>query len=426
MKLLDRTLRTYLGYSIVVMLSSTPVFYVVIERLFIDDVDEALIFRKQTIQRQLGRFANEKALVQWHDLEGNTLLRRVDPKTPARDSIYDTVYPEQIDPVTTEPEPFRELSARLQYRGRPLQLITRISLVESEDLLQAIVLTQASLLSLLLVGFVLLNRRSARRLWQPFYGTLEQLRRFEVDKNESLALPPSGIDEFAELNQTLGVLTNRSHQAYLGQKEFTENAAHEMQTPLAIVQSKLERLAQTQPLTDEQTGLIGTLSGVTVRLSRLNKSLLLLARIENQPVTEVGPVNLSALLNALLTLSAESIQAKGLHLKRTGLDDGPIEQTNRALLDILLSNLLVNAIRYTQPGGTITIDVQRDRLTIANIGEPLTIPPDKLFDRFQRGETGAGGVGLGLAIARKIAEASGYSLTYHFAQGQHKFSLTLG
>jgi two-component system sensor histidine kinase QseC len=425
MKLLDRTLRTYWLYSVGVMLISTPVFYGVIEHLFIENVDEALLLRKQTIQQQVGQFADETSLLTWRDLEGNTLLRPIDAKVPVRDSIYDAQYAQQEEPGTTEPEPFRELSARLLYRGKPFHLTTRISLIENEDLLQAVVLTQAGLLTLLLTGFLLLNRRIARRLWQPFYMTLEQLRQYAVEKDEPLNLSPSSIAEFAELNQALNGLTRRSHQAYLGQKEFTENAAHEMQTPVAIFQSKLELLSQTQPLTNEQAGLIGSLNAATVRLSRLNKSLLLLARIENQPYAEAGPVNAAALINSLLNQEAESIQVKEIGLQRTGLNAGPTLYTDRALLEILLSNLLVNAIRHTRSGGLIRVDVQPHILTIANTGEPLTIPPAKLFARFQKGEAPSGGVGLGLAIAKKIADANGYTLTYEYRKGQHQFSLTL-
>ncbi|AUD05389.1 sensor histidine kinase [Spirosoma pollinicola] len=426
MKLLDRTLRTYLVYSGVVILISTPVFYGVIDKLFIDDVDEALLLRKQTIQQQLGRFTNEQVMFNWRDLEGNTLLRPVVARTPIRDSIYDAVYTEQVEPGISEPEPFRELSARLIYRSHPVHLITRISLVEREDLLQAVVLTQAGLLTLLLVGFLLLNRRIARRLWQPFYVTLEKLRQFEVDGNEPLHLSSSDIVEFDELNQTLRGLTSRSHQTYLGQKEFTEHAAHEMQTPLAIFQAKLERLSQTQPLTDEQADLLGSLNGVTVRLSRLNKSLLLLARIENHLYGQTESVNASLLVDYLLNQATESMQAKGVRLVRTGLKEGPILQTNRSLLESLQANLLSNAIRYTPPGGQITVDLQPQAFSIANTGEPLSIPPDKLFARFQKGEAQTGGVGLGLAIAKKVADVNGYTLTYRYQANQHLFLLTMG
>ena len=361
----------------------------------------------------------------WRDLEGNTWLRPEDEKTPERDSIYDAVYAEDGESGEPEPELFRELSARLHNRGQVLHLTTRISLVENEDLFQAVVATLAGLLALLLGGLLLLNRQIARRLWQPFYKTLEQLRRFEVTEDKLLDLSPSSVTEFNELNRTLNGLTQRSHQAYLGQKEFTEHAAHEMQTPLAVFQSKLELLSQTQPLTPEQAGLVGALNGVTVRLARLNKSLLLLTRIENHQYVATGPVNAAALLDALLQQSVESIQAKEIRLKRTGLSDGPTLQTNRSLLGILLTNLLTNAIRYTPSTGLITVDVQLHTLTIANTGEPLSIPPDKLFSRFQKGEAQTEGVGLGLAIAKKVADASGYTLSYRYADQQHRFILTV-
>ncbi len=426
MKLLDRTLRTYLVYSALVMLISTPVFYIVIQQLFIDDVNEDLNLRKQTIQQQVARFTDRRTLLNWCDFENNTKFRAVDARTPKSDTIYDVVYQQQIGPGQTEAEPFRELSARITYQGQPVHLLTRISLVEKEDLLGVVVLVQAGLSTLLLVGLLWLNRRTARQLWQPFYNTLMQLRQYRVDQQEPLVLPTSRIAEFAELNQALTELTRRSHQTYADQKEFTENAAHEMQTPVAIFQTKLERLVQTQPLTSQQCELIGALNGVTTRLARLNKSLLLLARIDSQPFADPDSVRLTDVLNGLIDQSIETITTKQIDLTRTGFEEGPTLNTNRTLLDTLLSNLLTNAIRYTSAHGRITIRVQPQSVRIANTGKPLAITTTQLFARFGKGEAQTGGVGLGLAIARKIADTCGYSLTYHYADGQHHFVLWFG
>ena len=423
MKLLDRTLRTYLLYSIVVMLISTPVFYIVIGRLFTEEIDEVLWLRKEAIESHLSRFASEQALLNWRDLEGNTRLLPITPKTPLHNRIYDVEYREHPNNPKSESEPFRELSARLSFRGQQFQLITRTSLLERKDLLRAVALTLTGLLILLLSGFLLLNRRIARRLWQPFYATLAQLRQYRVEQDEPLRLAASKTTEFAELNQTLNELTLRSHQTYADQKEFTENAAHEMQTPVAIFQSKLERLSQTQPLTHEQAGLIGSLNSVTARLARLNKSLLLLSRIENRQFTDVEPVDVASLTDALVNQSAELIQNRELQTERTGLTNGPVLNTNRTLLEILLANLLGNAIRYTRPSGRIMIDIQADGLTLSNTGKPLAIPADRLFTRFQKGDSQVGSVGLGLAIAQSVADTSGYILTYQYEAGSHRFSL---
>lgn len=421
MKLLDRTLRTYLLYSALVMLVSIPVFYVVIERLFIGEIDEVLWLRKEAIQASLVRFPDEKVLLAWRDLEGNTRLQTVGPRTPLRDQIVDRAYREQPGDLPSEPEPFRELSAILIFQGKPYQLITRTSLVERKDLLEALVLTLTGLLLLLLLGLLWLNRRTARKLWQPFYNTLTQLRQYRVDQQEPLYLPTSRIAEFTELNQALNELTRRSHQTYADQKEFTENAAHEMQTPVAIFRTKLERLVQTQPLTSQQSDLIGALSGITTRLSRLNKSLLLLARIDNQPYADLESVRLTDVLTGLIEQSIETVSTKHIDLIRMGFEEGPTLQTNRTLLDTLLANLLTNAIRYTPIHGRIIIRVQLQSVSIANTGEPLSITTTQLFARFGKGEAQTGGVGLGLAIAKKIADTCGYSLTYQYTDGKHHF-----
>ena len=428
MKLLDRTLRTYLLYSALVMLISTPVFYLVIEQLFTDEIDEVLWLRKEAIQNNLGRFSDEKALLTWRDLEGNTRLEaiRADTPIPRRDRIIDRAYREHPNDRQSQPEPFRELHATVTFQNSPYALVTRTSLVEKEDLLWAVVLVQTGLLTLLLVGLLLLNRQTARRLWQPFYQTLNRLQHYRVEQAEPLLFTPSTTTEFTELNQAITELTRRSHQTYADQKEFTENAAHEMQTPVAVLQTRLERLTQTQPLTRDQSELIGSLNGVTSRLSRLNKSLLLLARVDNQPDTRVEPVAVSDVLSGLISQSVETMQAKSITLVRTGFADGPTLTANRMLLEIMLANLLTNAVRYTPPGGQITVHLHPQSLRVANTGEPLLISSDRLFARFQKGEAQTGGVGLGLAIAKKIADTNGYTISYHYADGQHQFVIWFG
>jgi signal transduction histidine kinase len=194
-----------------------------------------------------------------------------------------------------------------------------------------------------------------------------------------------------------------------------------MQTPVALLQTRLERLTQTQPLTPEQAELIGSLNGVTARLTRLNKSLLLLARVDNQQYTKVESVVLADVLNGLISQAVETIQAKTITLSRTGFANGPTLPVNRMLVDIMLANLITNAVRYTPPGGRITIELHSRSLRIANTGERLSIPPDRLFARFQKGEAQTGGIGLGLAITKKIADTYRYTMSYHYADGQHQF-----
>ena len=154
MKLLDRTLRTYLLYSALVMLISTPAFYGVIQQLFTDEIDEALWLRKEAIQNSLNRFSDEKALLAWRDLEGNTRLEaiRADTPVPRRDVIIDRAYREHPSDYQSQPEPFRELHATVTFRNSHYVLVTRTSLVEKDDLLWAVVLVQTGLLTLLLVG----------------------------------------------------------------------------------------------------------------------------------------------------------------------------------------------------------------------------------------------------------------------------------
>src|SRR4029077_14458056 len=123
----------------------------------------------------------------------------------------------------------------------------------------SILLVQTILLILLMAGMLWINQIISKKIWQPFYVALNNMQQYELNKNTSLAFKQSGTDEFNELNKAMKNLFDRNYQVYLQQKEFTENASHEMQTPLAIFQGKLELLMQTTPLNEEQAALISEL-----------------------------------------------------------------------------------------------------------------------------------------------------------------------
>ena len=169
-------------------------------------------------------------------------------------------------------------------------------MLDSEDLISSIVQVQVLLLLVLLSGLFLINRNLSQRIWRPFYTTLDKLRGYKVEQHQALNLAGSNINEFNDLNGSLEELTGRMHRSFLVQKEFTENAAHEMQTPLAIFQSKLELLMQTSPINEEQAGLIGDLADAGRRMGRLNKALILLTRIENQQFADIESVALKSIL----------------------------------------------------------------------------------------------------------------------------------
>jgi len=226
--------------------------------------------------------------------------------------------------------------------------------------------------------------------------------------------------EFSDLNNALIQLTKRNHQSYISQKEFTENAAHELQTPLAIIRTKLELLMQPSELTVEQAELIGELYDATDRINRLNKSLLLLSQIENTGAFEQQPINLEQLIARALDQYMEAFQNKSITPVVTGTS--PTLLSNSALMEILISNLISNAARFSIKGGSVHVQLTDHELIISNTGDSL-LNPGKIFNRFHRESTQKNGTGLGLTISKQICKVLGFDLQYSYTDNIHTFRL---
>ena len=401
MKLLNRTLLGFLLYSVIVLLVVTPILYFVINGIIIHQVDETLHVHKREIRERLEDLPTDEDVRQWEDLDGEVVVEPLEGQ-PTKERIH-TVSRRHAD--------YRVLVSTVEIKGKLYKLEARVSLVESEDLISALVLTQILLLVLLITGMLVINYWNSKTVWKPFYNTLNQLKSFQIEKSNPISLLPSTVSEFNDLNVAIEELTKRNQQAFVIQREFTENAAHEMQTPLAVFQSKLDILLQTKP-SAEQAPVLESLFDATQRLNRLNKGLLLLSKIDNRQFHETEEIDLFLATIRLTRETAITIKGKTL-----------IVAINPGLLDILLSNLVSNSLRYAMPGSEITIGISQDTWSISNVGQPLTISPDKIFERFQKGNNNKESLGLGLAIAKKICDTNDLSLTYTFIGSVHRFDV---
>jgi signal transduction histidine kinase len=276
----------------------------------------------------------------------------------------------------------------------------------------------------LLVFILLLNRMLSKRLWRPFYESLEKLHGIELKKMEHISFTPSSIKEFNQLHSALKAMITRIHADYQSIKELTEDAAHEMQTPLAIAESKLELLLQDETLSDAQLHAIAQSSEALERLARLNHSLLLLAKIENHQYDTSQPESLQHVTHQYLGLLDELIKDKKLTME-TQLTNDTTWQMPAALADMLISNLMGNAIRYNYTGGKITLHLDDQQFTVSNTSSWPAIPQQQLFQRFKKG----GAVldssnGLGLAIVKKICDTYNLPIHYNFENGVHTFTIS--
>lgn len=417
MRLNNKTIRNYLFFSSVIFLLTIPVFYFVVKKVLLHSVDSSLKSQLHEIREHLDEIRTSDELTAWTKMDKDILLT---PGTqPTKDRIYSTT---RFSHKHKEEEPFREIAGDITVGGQLYQLIISSSLIENEDLLGSILFVQISVLLVLIGGMLWINQKVSRRLWQPFYIALKNMQSFELNKQTDLAFKTSTTDEFNELNKAINNLFSRSTRLYRNQKEFTENASHEMQTPLAIFQSKLELLMQTTPLSEEQAELINALDETNSRLIKLNKSLLLLTKIENNQYQTTETASVTNTCQKLTRQLHAYAETKNVTISNRFNEDIHVN-VNNTLIEILIGNLLTNAIRYNRDNGEIVISTNNHSLTIENTGAQTALDPGRIFDRFHKQNGTEDSTGLGLAIVRNICTLYNYNVNYNFTDGRHFFTV---
>jgi signal transduction histidine kinase len=311
---------------------------------------------------------------------------------------------------------YRELLFPVTAAGNLYTASVSYSEEETEGLLKLIMLITAAMVLLLLGMLFLANRLLLRRIWQPFYHTLEGIRQFNLVSRQPLTPSHTDIDEFRSLDEAVRQMTHKTLKDYEMVKNFADNASHEMQTPLAIINSKLDLMIQDPELRQRHQHPIQAMYDAIGRLRQLNQSLLLLTKIENNQFVHTEQVDLALLIEEKLAQLEDRIHDRRLNV-RTSLD--PLRlPINSYLADILLNNLLVNAIRHNVVGGFVDIDLRDRALRISNSGPALPFDPATIFDRFTK-SAHSGGTGLGLAIVRQICDNYRFPLTYSYEDDRH-------
>jgi signal transduction histidine kinase len=405
LKLLNATNRYYLGLVAVLFALASGALYYGVNMALRHEVDEQLGLH----QRQIA------ALVQ----AGQPLVATpfadqfVVSARPRRLGLSDTILPDTNEHTWV---PHRQLTFRMLAQGQPRWVTLRKSLVETNDLLVVVLGIMLAVLALLFGSTLLLNRWLSERLWRQFYRTLSALRHYDLQQHRPLALGKPRIEEFAELNLAVTHLSERLVADYESLREFTANAAHETQTPLAIMQAQLEQLLQVPALGEDPTAapLLADLYGATRRLSRLHQALGLLSKIENRQFAQAQPLDLTAVLDEKVTQLASLLEARDLQLHRH-IDQAPVLYMHPGLADSLLHNLLYNAIKHNQPGGDITVRISAEALEISNPGPAIDGDPSRFFERFRKHHAATESPGLGLSIVQQIGVYYGFAVTYCYA-----------
>jgi signal transduction histidine kinase len=420
LKLLQKHSRSILVTNLLIMLLGGVLSYLMFNFLINRNIRTTLEERKAFARKKL---LQSDSLYFYQDFSANVFsvkrLPAAGTANPGAEAVGDTVI---FDPLKNQQTHFRQLSFTESFRGTPYRVTVRRPVMDEEEILHGVLALTVLLTILLVLALYFANRLVSKELWQPFNATLASLRNYQLAEMQPVAFPATDIAEYIELQGALRRLMERIQGDYFALKEYTENTTHEIQTPLAIIRSKLE-LLQDHPLTVEQLQLVNAANQAVTRLSRLKEALLLLVRIKNRQFVNHEPVRLDGLLRERLTHFAELMELKTLRVS-TETDEPATLLINPLLAEILLDNLLSNAIKHNVTGGVLAVRLTDRHLTIRNAGEAPRGPTAAFFDRFVKADPRSRSLGLGLAIVKAICETNGLQIAYGFSDGLHRIDVS--
>jgi signal transduction histidine kinase len=422
-KLLNKTLTSFTIYSLFVLLASIPTYYYFIDSIWISELDEnneliAEKIEKELVKLQLSEIELQKSIFLWNKIQPNTNLIKATQTNVIKDSTY-TIFRKNPYLNYEDINRFRGLSKTIILNQKNYILTVESNLEESSETVVAIAQITFAFFVLLLIGFLILNRVLSFRLWKPFRSTLEKVKTFNLNNNSEIEFEKSTTFEFEELNMALSKLIEQNIKVYKTQKEFTENASHELQTPLALIKGKLDLLLQEKELTTNQYQIIEEINKSLTRISRINKNLLLLAKIENNQFQETTTIEISKLMSHSLEVLEEHFQHKNLVIQ-TQIEENLTKKGNSTLIEILVNNLLLNAIRHSKQNEKVKVSLTQNELTISNFGNSA-LDEKELFTRFVKVSNSSLGSGLGLNIIKQICNSHQWKVSYQFENNFHVF-----
>ena len=421
MNLLNHTLK-YLAFALFGIISVWAViFYVNMLDEVYDSLDDGLDNYKLLIIEKAQK--DSSTLTRTEFAEGNYEIREISKsnalqiKDVHKDTLMYMQYEKDLEPV-------RILTTAFKREDRYYELKVISSMVEEDDLIEDLVYSLIWLYVALLASILIVNNLLLKKVWKPFYALLDQLKKFRLGKNQAIEPAETKVKEFKVLNDSVVSLVNHTLETFNSQKQFIENASHEIQTPIAISINRLELLAEKNELNDSGLETVGQVIQTLERLSRLNKSLLLLSKIENRQFEETEKININQIARELSEEFADFAEYKDIAI--TVSEKGQLNaMMQKDLASVMLSNLIKNAIVHNHAAGTVAIEIGDQYLKISNSGSNVALDEKKIFRRFHKGAEDKNNTGLGLAIVKAIADRYGFQIEYSF-DGKHCFEINLG
>ncbi|TDE13261.1 MULTISPECIES: sensor histidine kinase [Dyadobacter] len=416
MKLFTRYNRINLTLMVLLFVLSGISYYFIINYVLIHELDEAL----EDYQLRIENYVVKQGTLPPVALMDETIvtyskLNRL--TTPIR--RMETL--RRLDTLENEWHNYRQKTYSQDVGGASF-CVTLAKPIEGTKLLtRTVVAITILMLLVIIIASIVLNQVILRKLWQPFYTSLAAMKTFKLGKKQVPEFPLTNIEEFVFMNTLLEDTVTGAEADYQILKEFTENASHEIQTPLAIIRSKLDLVIQEEGLSEKQTLALSSIYSGIKRLTKLNQSLLLLAKIENHQFAGRENVDVEEKVNEKLDQFQEFWQNSKVQFTAT-IKPSAIH-TNPELFDILLSNLISNAGRHNMENGFIFVNLDKNTFVIENTGSLSSLDSQKLYTRFYKESQHSQHNGLGLSIVKQICDQLDIEIKYSFVNNLHRFTL---
>lgn len=408
MKLIKRTYTYTAKWMLPVIIIGSVFCFYMIEYISYEETDEFLTYE---MQRLIGYHEAHNDLPEFHQV-ANILPDVRFEKPMFKDTLM-------LEPGDNEMVPYRELYFTISHNGSDQTLVLRHLLIGRDDIAEGTLLIILGLMFLITVFLYIMVNSIAGKIWNPFYQTLDKLVKFKIS-GPLPEFPATAIDEFQSLNTTLDTLLKKIADDYRHNKEFSENASHELQTHLAIIRANTEKLLNS-PDTSLEVEELQKIYTASTKLSQVQKSLSLLSKINNREYSNPVKVDFRNTVEQALDIFTEAITIRGINVDKQlractlTMDAG--------LAEILVNNLVKNAVKHNIQNGTIRIILSPVEVTIENSGLPFNGNADMLLERFAKGKNG--NIGIGLAIVKQICELYNFRISYTISeQAEHKISIS--
>lgn len=420
MKLITRiAIRLTLALAPLMTLWAVLFYFTMIEEIN-DEMDDNLESYSETI---IVRMLSHQELPPLNSGSNNSYsIKPVDPHYAA---MHDGITYSDVEvyiPEREEYEPARVLTTIFEdVEGQHYELRVASPSFERDELAAAILQWLILIYFVLLATVIIITLIVLRRSMRPLYELLNWLDRYQPGHKHEDVPNDTTIPEFRQLNEAAQKAVERSEHLFEQQKSFIGNASHELQTPLAVIGNRIEWIIDNTNPTEEQIEQLVGINHSLAHIVKLNKTLLLLTKIDNGQFPEVSEVDIAALIRHETEIYDEIFEERNIKCNISGADSLVVEM-NHILATTLVGNLVRNAYIHSPEGSQVDISINYDKLEIRNDGtEPLDA--ERVFNRFYRATKREGSTGLGLALVKAIGDYYSLGVEYRFENGKHIFSI---